>query len=54
MRSPELLIVDDPWHDPTYGRIDRDIQQLVDEMHPRSLGSRVAMENTLQQRRDQR
>lgn len=38
--------------DPTHGRIDRDIQEQVDAMHPRSLGSRVAMENTLQERRD--
>lgn len=38
--------------DPTYGRIDPDIQALVDEMNPRTLGSRVAMENTLQARRD--
>jgi hypothetical protein len=42
------------WHDPTWGRIDRDIQQLVDEMEPESLGQRVAMENTLQERRNRR
>lgn len=38
--------------DPTHGRIDKDIQDQVDEMEPRSLGARVAMENTLQERRD--
>lgn len=38
--------------DPTYGRIDPDIQEMVDEMNPPTLGSRVAMENTLQARRD--
>lgn len=41
-------------HDPTHGRIDRDIQQTVDEMNPPTLGSRVAMENTLQERRNAR
>lgn len=37
---------------PTYGRIDPDIQRQVDEMEPMSLGQRVAMENTIQARRD--
>lgn len=40
--------------DPTHGRIDRDIQQAVDELNPTSLGQRVAMENTAQTRRDLR
>lgn len=40
------------FHDPTHGRIDRDIQQAVEDMHPKSLGQRVAIENTLQRRRD--
>jgi hypothetical protein len=40
--------------DPTYGRIDPDIQRAVDEAQPRTLGERVAMENTLQARRDAR
>lgn len=40
--------------DPTYGRIDMDIQRAVDEIGPKSLGQRVAMENTLQARRDAR
>jgi hypothetical protein len=35
-------------HDPTYGRIDFDIQDAVDAMQPRSLEQRVAMEDTLQ------
>lgn len=38
--------------DPTYGRIDRDIQEAVDAMEPSGIGPRVAMENTLQARRD--
>lgn len=42
------------WDDPTHGRIDRDIQELVDELNPPNIGSRVAMENTLQHRRDVR
>lgn len=40
------------WRDPTYGRIDRDIQEAVDEWGPASTGQRVAVENTLQERRD--
>lgn len=40
--------------DPTHGRIDQDIQDLVEEMNPTSLGARVAMENTLQERRNRR
>ncbi|MFT4281205.1 hypothetical protein [Microbacterium sp.] len=39
-------------YDPTHGRIDKDIQERVDEMKPTSLGQRVAMEATLQERRD--
>lgn len=46
LRRPE------PWHDPTYGRIDRDIQERVDAMGSTTLGTRVAIENTLQNRRD--
>lgn len=38
--------------DPTFGRIDPDIQQAVEAMKPASTGSRVALENTLQARRD--
>jgi hypothetical protein len=38
--------------DPTYGRIDHDIQRAVDALAPKSIGSRVAMENTLQARRN--
>ena len=38
--------------DPTYGRIDPDIQQQVALMNPRSLGQMVAIEHTLQDRRD--
>src|SRR4051812_42247440 len=38
--------------DPTHGRIDADIQATVEEMQPPTLGQRVAMENTLQHRRD--
>jgi hypothetical protein len=38
--------------DPTHGRIDQDIQQAVEDMHPTSLGQRVALENTMQNRRD--
>jgi hypothetical protein len=40
------------WCDPTHGRIDRDIQDYVATMHPTGLGQRVAIENTLQYRRD--
>lgn len=39
------------WVDPTHGRIDRDIQEKVEEMKPSNIGQRVAMENTLQNRR---
>lgn len=39
-------------HDPTHGRIDRDIQAAVHAMGPDSLGQRVALENTLQAKRD--
>lgn len=38
--------------DPTHGRIDRDIQERVNEMQPTTLGERVALENDLQGRRD--
>lgn len=49
-----------PWHgerprrdDPTYGRIDRDIQWRVnDEYAPSSIGQRLAMELNLQAARD--
>lgn len=40
--------------DPTHGRIDLDIQASVDELNPSTLGQRVAMENTLQERRARR
>lgn len=62
-RSPFRIepIIEESEHDPseedgydaTHGRIDADIQRGVDEMNPASLGQRVAMENTLQERRDQ-
>jgi len=38
--------------DPTHGQIDRDIQAYIEEMNPTSVGQRVAMERTLQNRRD--
>jgi hypothetical protein len=41
----------EPAADPTHGRIDLDIQDAVDEMRPTSLAQRVAIENTLQDRR---
>lgn len=40
-----------PPTDPTHGRIDPDIQETVNAMNPTSLGQRVAIENTLQERR---
>lgn len=42
------------WHDPTHGRIDRDIQDKVEDWFGPDLGvaQRVAIENTLQNRRD--
>lgn len=40
------------WRDPTHGRIDRDIQEYVDEMNPTGVAQRVAIENTLQSKRD--
>jgi hypothetical protein len=43
---------DKNFRDPTYGRIDRDIQEAVDEWGPRDIGQRVAVENTLQARRE--
>ncbi len=39
-------------YDPTYGRIDFDIQDYVEEMEPKNLAQRVALENTLQDRRN--
>lgn len=48
-----LAIREEVFADPSHGRIDRDIQDQVDEMNPTSLGQRVAIENTLQNRRDQ-
>lgn len=39
--------------DPTYGRIDPDIQQAVEDLNPPGIGERVAWENTLQARRDE-
>lgn len=38
--------------DPTYGRIDADIQRHVDRMKPESLATRVALENTFQNYRN--
>lgn len=42
--------------DPTYGQIDADIQRQAAELldDPTDLGRRVAIENTLQARRDRR
>lgn len=42
------------WYDPTHGRVDRDIQEYVDRMDPKSIAQRVAIENTLQARRGNR
>lgn len=38
--------------DPTYGLIDRDIQLRVNKMDPKDIAQRVAMETTLQDRRN--
>ncbi|WP_454728810.1 Lsr2 family DNA-binding protein [Cellulosimicrobium protaetiae] len=42
----------EPKPDPTHGRLDEDIREAVEDMAPSSLGQRVAIENTLQERRD--
>lgn len=46
----------DYWHDPTYGRIDRDIQDKVTARYGdrtvMGLAQREAIESTLQDRRD--
>lgn len=49
-----------PWHDgvarfqdPTYGKIDRDIQWRVNDCLPVTLGQRTVWETNLQQIRDQ-
>jgi hypothetical protein len=47
----DQLTTQDAAGDPTHGRVDRDIQAAVEEMRPTSLGQRVAIENTLQDRR---
>lgn len=52
MRLPSWLRREKKWHDPTHGRIDRDIQEDVDSLGPMTTAQRVAMENTLQYRRD--
>jgi hypothetical protein len=44
--------ITEPLPDPTHGRIDPDIQAEVNEMNPRDVGQRVALENTLQEQRD--
>lgn len=44
----------DRMSDPTHGRIDPDIQRMVDEWGPKSVGVRVALENTAQTRRLER
>lgn len=42
------------WHDPTYGRIDRDIQDWTEKNFPGiSLATKVAIENNAQRLRDQ-
>lgn len=38
--------------DPTYGLIEHDIQITVDAMNPKDIAQRVAMETTLQNRRN--
>lgn len=42
------------WHDPTYGRIDRDIQDKVTALYGPNLtlARREAIESTIQHRRD--
>jgi len=62
LRDPWRLIVKlvDPkeseWHDPTHGKIDRDIQEFVEETYNADgslgLGQRTAIEETLQNRRN--
>ena len=59
LRDPWRLIVKlvDPkeseWHDPTYGKIDRDIQEYVMKNYPEAtLGQRTAFEETLQNKRN--
>lgn len=40
-------------YDPTYGRIDRDIQWMIDDLCPMDPGQRAVMEGIYQDRRDQ-
>jgi transposase-like protein len=53
--EPEQVVaepVEEPTPDPSHGRIDEDIREAVEKMAPTSLGQRVAIENTLQDHRD--
>lgn len=50
-----------PWHDgtarrkdPTYGKIDRDIQWLIDDRQPSTIAERAVWEITVQEARDRR
>ena len=59
IRTPEPSTVDhtpptpdEPWHDPTHGQIDHDIQNHVNNLEPGTLGQRAALEHTLQRLRD--
>lgn len=49
---PEHRPKPEPTTDPTHGRIDTDVQEQVNDMEPKSVGQRVAMENTIQDKRD--
>lgn len=40
------------WTDPTHGTVDLDVQIAVDQMRPGSVGQRVALERTAQDRKD--
>lgn len=51
-RDAERFTAPDLPADPTHGRIAPDIQAAVDDLEPRDIGQRVALENTLQSRRD--
>lgn len=51
--SASLEIIDEVWHDPTHGTIDREIQEAVDRNFPGiGIGRRVAIERTAQDRKD--
>jgi len=56
--DPHRFRIDHPrdivqvWSDPTHGTVDLDVQIAVDQMRPNSLGQRVALERTAQDRKD--